>query len=82
MWRLKSVLFSSVLMACLLVETPSQKPTIYNLADLQKCHHTNTQQLDLRWVSKDYFSRHSDLRQRENRFLGLTSVWKPVFMPA
>ena len=33
-------------------------------------------------VFKDYFSRHSDLRWHENRFLGLTSAWKLVFVPA
>ena len=37
---------------------------------------------DPRWVFKDYFSWHSDLRRRENWFLGLTLAWKPVFMPA
>ena len=36
----------------------------------------------MRWVFKDYFSRHSDLRRHENRFLVLTSAWKPVFIPA
>ena len=36
----------------------------------------------LRWVLKDYFCRHSDLCRRENQFCGLTSAWKPVFMPA
>ena len=31
---------------------------------------------------KDCFSQHSDLGRRENRFLGLMSTWKLVFMPA
>ena len=34
-----------------------------------------------RRVLKDYSNRHSDLRQHENRFLGLTSAWKLVFRP-
>ena len=33
----------------------------------------------LGWVFKDNSNRHSDLCQHENRFLGLTSAWKPVF---
>ena len=36
----------------------------------------------LRCVFKDYFSQHSNLPQHENRFLGLMSAWKPVFMVA
>ena len=32
-----------------------------------------------RLVFKDYSNWHSDLCLHENRFLGLTSVWKPVF---
>ena len=36
----------------------------------------------LRSVFKDYSNRHSDQRRQENRFLGLTSAWKQVFMPA
>ena len=35
----------------------------------------------LRWVFKDYSNWHSDLRRHKNRFLELTSAWKPVFMP-
>ena len=30
---------------------------------------------------KDYSNRHSDLCRHENWFLGLTSLWKLVFMP-
>ena len=36
-------------------------------------------------VFKNYFSRHSDLRAYagvKTKFLGLTSVWRSVFMPA
>ena len=32
-----------------------------------------------RRVFKDYSNQHCDLRRPENRFLGLTSVWKLVF---
>ena len=38
--------------------------------------------LPIRWVFKDFCNRHSELRHREKRFLGLTSAWKLVFMPA
>ena len=35
-----------------------------------------------RWVFKDSFSRHSDLRPCQNQFLGPTSARKPVFTPS
>ena len=35
-----------------------------------------------RWVFKDCSGWHSNLRRHENWFLGLTSAWKLVIMPA
>ena len=31
-----------------------------------------------RWVFKDYFSQHSDLRQCENRFIGMETGFVPA----
>ena len=51
----------------------------YSVSQCQVRHQCDGQAHHLRWISKDYFSRRSDLRRRENLFLGLTSASKPVF---
>ena len=54
----------------------------YNLASQRGREEPAVASRDPRRVFKDYSNRHSDLPWHENRFLGLMSAWKPVFMSA
>ena len=71
---------NSVQISLFIIQTVENRERYVHVCGvMRKCVNANMTYVNLRWVFKDCFSQHDDLRWRENRFLGPTSTLEASF---